>query len=113
MAEALISRRGGAVFEEEVHAYPHALTSPFLIGAKNALIGLCPNPDHPYTSEGGELIVSIAIEDGEITSAYCNSSGSVSKIQTLSFDSANGMISQPGIAMGEFATFINYKVVVY
>ena len=116
MAEAIISRRGGAVFEEEVHSSWYSLTSPFLIGAKNALIGLCPNPSYPSSGTSNGIIVSVVIEGGEITSAYYmynkNSAG-IHHLKDLSFDPLTGTLSKLGSTDGEFSTIIDYKVVVY
>lgn len=115
MGEALkINRKGGSsVKTGTAHAQGDALTIPDLIGAKNAIIGLCPNPSYPYISQSGELIVSVVIEDGVITSAYYNSENSVAKTEYLSFDPATGRISQPGTVVGDFAMYIDYKYVVY
>lgn len=118
MAEALISRRGGAVFEEEVHTDAwYSLTSPFLIGAKNALIGLCPNPSYGTVSTGGKIIVSVEIKDGEIASAYYlykdNSTSNIAPLHDLLFDSLTGTLSKSSNSYGEFAIAIDYKLVVY
>lgn len=118
MAEALISRRGGAVFEEEVHTGAwYSLTSPFLIGAKNALLGLCVNPSHGVVGSSSDIIVSVEIKDGEVASAYClykdSTTAMIHPVHDLLFDSLTGTLSKSGNSLGHFATTIDYKLVVY
>jgi hypothetical protein len=118
MAEAIISRRGGAVFEEEVHTSAwYTLTSPFLIGAKNALIGLCPNPQYGMTTAGAGVIVSVEIKDGEVASAYClykdSTTALIHPIHDLLFDSLTGTLSKSANSLGEFSPVMGYKLVVY
>lgn len=114
MAEAFITRRGSAMKVGTAHATHHALTIPDLIGAKNALIGLCPNPQYGNTGTIDQIIVSIVIENGEISSAYYlyrdSSSAGIHLVNGMTFDSTTGTITE-GIA--DFSTVIDYKYVVY
>jgi hypothetical protein len=118
MAEAFITRRGSAMKVGTAHATGfYNLTIPDLIGAKNALIGLCPNPQQGMTSTSNGVVVSIVIEDGNITSAYyfykVSSYASISPLNDLTFDVATGTLSKPSGSLGEFAIAIDYKYVVY
>jgi hypothetical protein len=119
MGNAIISRKGGTGVKGvgTAHAAPNALTIPDLIGAKNALIGLCPNPQYGKTSTSNEIIVSIVIEDGVVASAYyfyhSNSDANISPLKDLSFDTATGTLSKLGSTAGEFSTIIDYKYAIY
>ena len=125
MAEAYISRRESRVktgtFLTGSDGYLKSITTPDLVGAKNAILFEYNRPGSTSSAEGN-AIVTVCIEDGAIVSATMIRDGNdhtdYIDLSYINFNASTGTISvaDAGSAYYKnafFRQYTNYKYIIY